>query len=290
MTAIADTNSQVHVFETATGSSLQYAVTGSGPAVVVLPPAWGIGSDYLRHGLNPLEEHFTFIYLEFRGNARSTRPKASEMISWHLAEDVEHLRRHLGMDRIQRLIGHSGGGTIALWYAIRYPDKVDRLVLLSHQLEGFDDTETLEAVMARKRENPQFCLAIEAWTASWDHLSDMEFAQAIRKFLPVYFHDPEKYAMASKLASLDTVPIWNYHMLHGKHRRTRCQQTLLDRVSAKTLMIFGRDDPICTPTQAMVTQQGIRNSTLAIYDQCGHFPWMESSEETFADMLHHLQR
>lgn len=94
------------------------------------------------------------------------------MTSWHLAEDVEHLRQHLGMDQIQRLMGHSGGGTIALWYAIRYPDKVNRLVLLSHQLEGFDDSESIEAAVEKKRQNPKFHPAVDAWTGPWDDLSD----------------------------------------------------------------------------------------------------------------------
>lgn len=154
------------------------------------------------------------MYLEFRGKANSRRPLASKMTSWHLAEDMEHLGQHLGMDQIQRLMGHPGGGTIALWYAIRYSDKVNRLILLSHQLENFDDSESIEAAVGRKRQNSKFHSVIEAWTGPWDVQSDSEFAKTIRDFLPVYFYDPEEYPMASPLASLVCVPIWNYHLLY----------------------------------------------------------------------------
>lgn len=110
----------------------------------------------------------------------------------------------------------------------------------------------------------------------------------IRDFLPVYFYDPEEHSLASPLASLVCVPTWNYHLLHGKYRQSLCQEPLLDKVRAQTLMIFGRDDPICTPTQGVVTQRGIQAGTTVVYDRCGHFLWMENSEETFADILHHL--
>ncbi|KAM5347720.1 hypothetical protein ACJ41O_007544 [Fusarium nematophilum] len=273
------TSPREHVFHTREGSRLHYIVRGNGPAIIVLPPAWGVGSPYLQDGLAELEEEFTLIHLEFRGNARSTRPEADHMTCWHLAEDVESLRQELDLDTIPRLMGHSGGGTIALWYAIRFPDKVERLILLNHQLEGFDDSQSMEAALAKKRQDPRFHAALEALTSPWDNLSDAEFATTLRQLLPVYFYDPD-HAQKSPLATLAQVPLWNHQMLHGKHRPTPSQETELHHVTAKTLMIFARDDAICTPTQGLATGRGIAHSELVVYEECGHFPWMEKREET----------
>jgi pimeloyl-ACP methyl ester carboxylesterase len=47
-----------------------------------------------------------------------------------LVDDVEALRAHLGRDRID-LLGHSAGGSLAMLYAARCPDRVNCLVLVN---------------------------------------------------------------------------------------------------------------------------------------------------------------
>jgi hypothetical protein len=103
-----------YLFRTSDDFLLHYFVRGSGPPVVILPPAWGIGSFYLQDGLANLEEKFTLIYLEFRSNAKSTRRNSEVMTSWHLADDVEAPRQKLQLDTIPRLMGHSKSKTTAL--------------------------------------------------------------------------------------------------------------------------------------------------------------------------------
>lgn len=53
---------------------LSYSIAGAGPPLVVTSPGWGIGSDYLKHGLKPLLEYFTIVFVTTRGSGRSTRP------------------------------------------------------------------------------------------------------------------------------------------------------------------------------------------------------------------------
>jgi proline iminopeptidase len=76
-----------------------------------------------------LEDHAQMIYFDERGSGRSERPwtKNYEMAS--LTQDLEALRKSLGIPQIS-LIGHSFGGTIALEYAARYPDQVQKLIIL----------------------------------------------------------------------------------------------------------------------------------------------------------------
>lgn len=274
-----------NVFETKIGSKLHYYKRGSGPIMIVTPPAWGLSSLYLQEGLAPLEQTFTLIHLELRANGKSTRPAASEMTCWHLADDIEYLRQELHLKTIPFLLGHSGGGTIALWYAIRYPDKVDRLVLLNHRLEGFDDSESLKNSIIEKKKDPKMHAPLKAWTSSWDDLSDEKFASIIRSFLPVYFWNPDAAVQSKELNSLQTVSLWNYRLLHGSDQEDQHQEQELDKVSAKTFMIFCQADPVCTPTQGIATQKGIAGSKLVIYEHCGHFPWIEKGEETFRDII-----
>ena len=76
-----------------------------------------------------LETHIQMIYLDERGSGCSERPPDADYSMSSLAADVETLRKSLGVPKLT-LMGHSFGGTIALEYAARYPDHVQKLIIL----------------------------------------------------------------------------------------------------------------------------------------------------------------
>jgi proline iminopeptidase len=76
-----------------------------------------------------LEPHMQLIYLDERGSGRSERPADQDYSMSTLVADVEALRVSLGVPRIT-VMGHSFGGTIALEYAARYPQHVQKLIIL----------------------------------------------------------------------------------------------------------------------------------------------------------------
>jgi proline iminopeptidase len=77
-----------------------------------------------------LEQKLQVIYLDQRGSGRSERPWRGEYSIAALVDDIEALRRTLGVDKLA-LMGHSFGGTLALEYAARYPGHVAKMVLVS---------------------------------------------------------------------------------------------------------------------------------------------------------------
>jgi len=86
-------------------------------------------------GINPIMRRYhdpsayRIVLFDQRGCGRST-PHASleENTTWHLVDDIERLRVHLGIDRWQ-VFGGSWGSTLALAYAETYPERVTELVL-----------------------------------------------------------------------------------------------------------------------------------------------------------------
>ncbi|AZV94338.1 prolyl aminopeptidase [Kerstersia gyiorum] len=99
-----------------------------GLPVVILHggPGGGCNAD-MRRFHNP--ERYRIVLFDQRGCGRST-PHAdlSNNTTWHLVEDIETLRRHLGIERWQ-VFGGSWGSTLALAYAERHPEQVLHLVL-----------------------------------------------------------------------------------------------------------------------------------------------------------------
>lgn len=72
---------------------------------------------------------YRIILFDQRGCGRSTpHAELAENTTWHLVEDMEKLRAHLGIERWQ-LCGGSWGSTLSLAYAERHPERVSELIL-----------------------------------------------------------------------------------------------------------------------------------------------------------------
>ncbi|BDX08515.1 prolyl aminopeptidase [Planctobacterium marinum] len=74
-------------------------------------------------------QHYRIILPDQRGAGRS-RPYAEleENETWHIVEDLEKLRKHLGIERWLVMSG-SWGSLLALCYAIKYPEAISGLIL-----------------------------------------------------------------------------------------------------------------------------------------------------------------
>ena len=86
--------------------------------------------DWMYVAAGPLQQSFDLAYLEQRGCGRSDRPGPGAYSMDAYANDVEALRQQIEAEKVV-LIGHGWGGYCALVYAMRYPERVDALVLMS---------------------------------------------------------------------------------------------------------------------------------------------------------------
>ena len=89
-------------------------------------PGGGLIPEY-RQFFDPTT--YRVVLFDQRGAGQST-PHASleENTTWHLVEDIECLRKHLGIER-WLVFGGSWGSTLSLAYAQTHPDRVSALVL-----------------------------------------------------------------------------------------------------------------------------------------------------------------
>jgi pimeloyl-ACP methyl ester carboxylesterase len=99
----------------------RYLVEGSGPVIIYVPGLDGTGRLFFKQspGLSIGHRVVTF---RSRDGGRFTYED--------LTDDLAAIIRDLG-ERQATIIGESFGGTVALWFALRYPQMVKRLVVIN---------------------------------------------------------------------------------------------------------------------------------------------------------------
>jgi pimeloyl-ACP methyl ester carboxylesterase len=266
------------------GVKLFYAVRGKGPVLVIQAPGWGVGSEYLRNGLAPLETDFTVITFDPRGSGRSSRPDPKTMTTGDMADDLDRLRRFWGLDSLT-VLGHSQGGAIALGYAIRYPGNVRKLVLVDTNPDDHDDHPERERQIAARKDDPRFKDAIAALGGGGQPKTDDEFGAFLARILPLFFYDPVA-AMPRYAKTAPALPtVWAFQSFSPPEKVMMKQDAFMGRVQAKTLVIVGKDDWVCPLTDAQHIHEGIANSQLVVLDRVGHFPWIEAPKEFFDQVV-----
>jgi len=276
---------------TADGRRLAYRRVGSGPTLVCHGGGPGFSSFYLGD-LAGLGDHLDLVMLDPRGTGESDRPASARSYAIEdYANDVEELREHLGLERIN-LFGHSHGGVVAMDYAARYPDHVEKLILAS-TLARFaqEQVAAMEAGMAAKAGEPWFEDASAALAAEQrgDFETDEELGQlAVREF-PFYFHEygnaERAYleSLRNDIPNADTLRYFNQEIFETFDMRPQ-----LGRITAPTLVVTGEQDFITGPVCADEIAAGLSDVHKAVIPAAGHFVFVETPDEFRAAVLEFL--
>jgi len=125
-----------HVPQAASGDAGLAADTAAAmkPPMVMLHGFGGSGAVFCKN-FYALSEHYTLYTIDIPGFGRSSAPDfgsefSAQSVRSHWAHTLEAWRKEMGFEQIV-LLGHSMGGYIAADYALTYPDRVSRLVLVS---------------------------------------------------------------------------------------------------------------------------------------------------------------
>src|SRR5688500_5901179 len=113
------------------GVRLYYRIVGNGAEPIVLIHGGpGFTSDYLADDLEALAQTQSLFVYDQRGIGRSTLVSDSTALAaQRYVEDLEAIREHLGLEQMT-LLGHSWGAAPATLYAIQYPGRVRRMILV----------------------------------------------------------------------------------------------------------------------------------------------------------------
>lgn len=110
------------------GHDRAFVKMGRGPALLLLH---GLACDHTtwRDVLPELAKHYTVIAPDLLGHGQSAKPRADYTLGGY-ANAMRDLLTLLGIDRVT-VVGHSFGGGVAMQFAYQFPERTERMVLVS---------------------------------------------------------------------------------------------------------------------------------------------------------------
>jgi pimeloyl-ACP methyl ester carboxylesterase len=269
----------VERFRTTDGRTLAYSPVGAGPPLVCHPGGPGFSARYFGD-LGGLDRQRTLVLLDPRGTGGSDPPPDRRAYATDdYARDVEELRTHLALDRID-LLGHSHGGVVAQAYAIAYPNRVGALVLASTAARfGPEQLAAMEAGMESRAAEPWYDdarAALEAEQAG-EFSTPEELTELVLREFPFYFArygDDERAwidGLRDEVLDVDALRLFNEEIFTTFDFRPE-----LRRIAARTLVIAGSEDFITGPVCADELATGIASAELVVLPDCGHVVFVEA--------------
>lgn len=227
----------------------------------------GPGGDHSGYKgvLSALTDKAQLVYFDHRGQGRSARGPIESYTLDNNVEDMEALRQYLGLERIA-LFGASYGGVVAQSYAIRYPQHVSHLMIVS-TVSDYRFLERAQQILAERGTPEQQAAAQHLWAGTFtddEHLRDYFDILG-----PLYAlkYDPEKSRERRRRAvlSADAINIGFRTFL-----RTFNLTEHLHTITAPTLVIAGRHDWICPPEFSMAIAERIPHADIRIFEESAH--------------------
>jgi pimeloyl-ACP methyl ester carboxylesterase len=264
------------------GTRLAYHLRGAGDPLVVLPGGPMRASAYLGD-LGGLGRHRRLVLADLRGTGESEVP--ADPASYRcdrLVDDVEALRRELGLERMD-LLGHSAGGSLAMLYAARHPERVARLVLVAVTPRALGMPATAEDRLAAARlraGEPWFEQAFpvfRAWLAG-----ERDFDDA---FLPFFYGrwDATAAAHAAREEAETNEEAADVYGSDGAYDPPATRAALA-RLSAPVLVLAGELDGGPSPDLARRTAAALPHARCLVQPGAGHYPWLDDPDR-FADRI-----
>lgn len=195
--------------------------------------------------------------------------------------DIESLRRKNGAEKLC-LVGHSWGATLALQYACRQPERIEKLVLISlgplnSQMSQFYRANVRKLVSAdRLSEFDRICHQFRDEFMSGNGVTAATEEAYADLHSTIWAYSPEN----TRIVKRQFLAAGGFRRVAaGAHPHTT--ENLLqeaDAVSCPTLIVYGVQDyePII---QAFMLKERIPQAEIAFINQCSHFPWIDQPQE-----------
>ncbi len=253
-----------------------WAAGDKGTAVILLHLGGGSVEDWV-HNINALAQRHRVYAIDLVGAGRSDKPKLPSNwkdFSDYTAQFISDFMETQHLERAS-LVGNCIGGYHSLYFALRFPDKLDKLVLVASWGFGSDTPFLLRLfklpVIGELIARPSRGFIARFWKT-------MVYDQALitDEIVEMY------YQMASLPGAKKSALTMLRAIEDFRGARADIMRYLTDNlptITTPTLIIWGQQDSYRPVVHAYVAKEKIPNSELRIFDPCGHLPHFERPED-----------
>ncbi|MCT9253873.1 alpha/beta fold hydrolase [Acinetobacter baumannii] len=229
-------------------------VHGSGPGVT----AWA----NWRLIMPELAKEHRVIAPDMLGFGYTERPNDIEYNKTKWVEQLKNLLDALNLEQID-LVGNSFGGSISIAFAIAYPERVRKLVLMGSVGVPFELTPGLNNVWGYEPsfENMRKLMDTFAYSRELvtDELAELRYQASIR---PGFQESFSAMFPAPRQRWVDALV---------------SPEADIRNIKQSTLILHGREDQVIPLTTSMKLFELITHSQLHIFGECGHWAQIEHS-------------
>ncbi|MHA1391701.1 MAG: alpha/beta fold hydrolase [Promethearchaeota archaeon] len=267
------------------GVRLCYEVFGDGYPLFLIH-GFGAKKESWIAQIPDLSKHFKVIRLDNRGAGKSERPDA-EYTMEVFADDINGLMAHLGIEKAN-IAGWSLGGMIVQNFVLKYPERVNKIILINTNY-GFPDENG--PLVYKNMRLSGLKMAEEDPVKAWWSGTRSSYYIKFRKQLEA---EPSKkwYGLWSaedliEMSTIDPPTIKDINM-QAEALKTHDTFERLDTIKNPTLILTASHDRLIPKSSMEQIHEKIPNSKLVVIDKAGHSSPLSKAPEvnqTIIDFL-----
>ncbi|MBC8345240.1 MAG: alpha/beta hydrolase [Candidatus Marinimicrobia bacterium] len=256
------------------GIDIYYEKKGSGPNLILIE-GLGVETWLYEENIPVLSEYFTTLVYDNRGVGHSSVPEGPYTIDM-MMDDLVGLMKSLSIEKAS-FLGASMGGFMAMEMAIRHPEKVDKLVLLSTTAGGKEHVsmsmKTLMKLLKAPEGAPREVIRDRLTLAYTDNF--MNDKKRVEHLIDLRLQNPQPKAGYDAQAAIGP-------KFDASDR--------IHTITTPTFIGHGRDDILVPVENAENMHKKIPNSTLKIYEGLEHQFFVEDYDTFNKDIIEFLKQ
>lgn len=255
---------------------LRYVDTGEGPPVVLVHGLLGSHQSWTGQ-IERLSERYRVIAPDLFGHGSSDKPSGDYSLSSHAAT-IRDLLDHLGIDSAP-MVGHSLGGGIVMQTVYLFPERVDRLALVSSGGLGPEVSLLLKAATLPGSE-----LVLPILASDWVRKNTENVVGQLNRWgLPIR---PGK-SLSETWRSFQTVAdkgsreafLASTRAVVGPRGQTVSAKQHFEKFDTMaSLLVWGGKDRMIPASHADNIRREVPNSRVEIFSGAGHFPQLDEPD------------
>jgi proline iminopeptidase len=259
------------------GTKLYVTVKGEGEPLVVIHGGPGLNQTYFTPYLEGLEKDFKVIYYDQRASGKSATPGLDSISIKFLVDDIEAIRKHLNLKKIN-ILAHSWGAVLAAGYGSDYMKNVNTMILSNPSpLSREYDSEIMQLTKKRiasadSTERARLLKSGLKTPAEYEQLMKLTFRMSAfnrSNMDKINFNIPENFTKA------------NRSLFGGLMRDPSFQKNFyndLKKFDFPVLIITGELD-ILSDSAIQRLRSSLPKSRIESFTESGHFPFVEETKK-----------